>query len=463
MRILLATPELEGGGIASYTRSLAAELADLGHAVLVASPRTGGMDGLQTALSARLASLTAGGLAWRGRSWPLPGSWSVLALDAPPWQLPVGNRFVSNLGRAVPLARALSRAVRSLALPPDVVEGPEWDFPCGLVALENALPVVTRLHGHIRLVRWLNGEPLRAEDRIMCHLESLTLRRSTMRAANSAYLAQVSASDHRLDPASIAVLPLGVDVNRFAPGEQGSARDALGLPRGVPVVGFAGRLEVRKGLPLLIEAWRGLVRRHPTAILAIAGQATDGSDPLESPIAREIRSAIPPGRVKFLGGLPFDRMPAFYQAIDIFCAPFVGEPFGLVVLEAMASGRPVVALRSGGVAEIVEDAVHGFLTEPGHVEALEAALLRLIADDLLRLKMGEACRAQAIGAFSLRQMARRTVEAYEMARKLWQASLVPPCGHSARSWRWLSGRDRNQAAPEGPEIRDPDLRGAGRP
>ncbi len=445
MRIVLATPELEGGGIAAYTRSLAGELADLGHTVLVMAPR---------------ASQGAGQAREPQEGWPLPGTWAVKGLESSAWKPPIGKRYCGNLGRAVPFALAFARAVKSLAVPPDIVEAPDWDAPGALIALEGSLPVVTRLHGHVQLVRRLNGEAFRAEDRILAQVERLALRKSTLRAANSAYLADMSANDHRIDAASIAVLPLGVDVTKFRPGETIPAREALGLPQGVPLVGFAGRLEARKGLPLLIEAWRRIVRRHPNAVLVVAGGTPDGKALQDSDVVRDMRAAIPPGRLKVLGALPLDRMPAFYRAVDVICAPSVGEPFGLVVLEAMASGRPVVSLESGGVPEIVEDAVHGFLTEPGYVESLESALLRLLNNDLLRLKMGEAGRAQALGAFSVRHMACRTVEAYEMAVSLWQARSLGLGDHSVGIRGWPGHRAGRQ--PSGANSPERDNVSAGR-
>ncbi|MBM3267066.1 MAG: glycosyltransferase family 4 protein [Candidatus Sericytochromatia bacterium] len=407
MRVALVTPQLAGGGIATYTATLAAGLAEIGHAVLVLAPGSGPDAGSTRPRPAPPPPL------------PEPGQCLLrrLTVGAPRF----GRRWYANLGRVLGFARAVAEAGRSLAGSFDVLEAPEWDAPGLLVAASGRLPVVTRLHGHLRLVRLLNGERLSIEDRLLAALERETIRRATLCAANSTYLARRGAADHGIPGDRIAVLPLGVDVTRFRPGDGAGARAALGLPQGVPIVGFAGRLEPRKGLPAVMAAWRHVMREHPLAVLAVAGAAAGGRDGAESAALRNLRLALPPGHLKYLGNLDHARMPDFHRAVDVLAAPSAGEPFGIVVLEALATGRPVVAAASGGIPEIVDDGVHGFLVPHGDADALAAALARLLGNDLMRIKMGEAGRAQAIGAFSARRQACRATEAYEIANRAWRA------------------------------------------
>ncbi len=398
MRIALVTPELEGGGIAAYTRTLGQGLADIGHAVLILAP----------------------GLPGPAPRPPEPGECLLRGLGTP--EIRLGRRWWSNLGRAVLFGRAVAAACERMDAHLDVVEAPEWDAPGLLLATRGTLPVVTRLHGHLRLIRKLNGDRFRAEDRLQSARERAAIRRATFCAANSAYLAYRSAADHGIEGDRIAVLPLGVDIGRFRPGDAPAAREALGLPQGVPIVGFAGRLEARKGIDLLVAAWHHVRREHPAAVLAIAGGVPGVAQPVDGDAIRDLRLAVPPGHLKYLGPLPIDRMPDFYRAVDLVAVPSTGEPFGLVVLEALASGRPVVAAASGGIPEILDDGQQGFLVPPDDGDALAAGLARLLAHDLVRIKLGEAGRALAIASFSSRRQAQRTVEAYDIARRAWAAS-----------------------------------------
>lgn len=180
-----------------------------------------------------------------------------------------------------------------------------------------------------------------------------------------------------LRPERVHLLYKGVDRRRFFP------TPPLEAPS--PVVGFVGSLDVRKGVPLLMEAWTKLVaeRSGPLPVLRIAGVG-----PLRETLLSWQRALPRPGGVELLGWV--DDMPDLYRTLDLLVCPSRYEGFGLAAVEAMACGRPVVATRVSSLPEIVEDGVTGLLTTPGDANALRDALAALLDDRSARARMGQA-------------------------------------------------------------------------
>ena len=180
----------------------------------------------------------------------------------------------------------------------------------------------------------------------------------------------------------IRVIINGVDLQEFRPGAE--IRDDLGLPDGVTVALFAGDLRTsRKNLDTVLQA----LILTPDLHLAIAG-STDGS-----PYPMLSKALGLSSRVHFLGHR--SDMPALMRAADLFVFPSRYEPFGLVLLEALASGLPVVTAAAVGGASILTPACGIVLPDPNAVDTLAAALCTLAQDDERRQKMGVAARAVA--------------------------------------------------------------------
>jgi phosphatidylinositol alpha-1,6-mannosyltransferase len=222
------------------------------------------------------------------------------------------------------------------------------------------------------------------------------------------------------------VIPPGVDVDRFRPATDdgaaiGLTRKRFGLPETAPMVLGVSRLVPRKGFDVLIDAVARLSRhRFPPAgtgagdagepvHLAIAGNGRD-----RERLARRASRAGLGGRFHLLGRVPDDDLAAVYATADVFamcCRERWGgleaEGFGIVFLEAAASGVPAVAGRSGGAWEAVEDGATGFVVEPTDAGVVAGALQRLLADPALRRRMGAAARARAESGFDYDGLAAR--------------------------------------------------------
>ncbi|MBB6732564.1 glycosyltransferase family 4 protein [Cohnella zeiphila] len=186
------------------------------------------------------------------------------------------------------------------------------------------------------------------------------------------------------------VVHLGVEANRFAGGLKELEKAERGWS-GRRVVLFVGRLIPLKGVHLLLEALPELVREAPDVLVAIVGSPFYGSPVTTSYVRKLHRMAKPWKRhVHFQPYVSHLEIPRWFAAADIAVVPSVRrEAFGLVNVEAMASGLPVVASRVGGVSEVVEDGVTGLLFDPANARSeLGSRITRLLRDEALRQQMG---------------------------------------------------------------------------
>ncbi|NTW14904.1 MAG: glycosyltransferase family 4 protein [Candidatus Moranbacteria bacterium] len=182
----------------------------------------------------------------------------------------------------------------------------------------------------------------------------------------------------------IPVIPNGVDTGQFKP-ESRTSSDGFRILA-------VSRLTPRKGIRFLIRAMRPLREAYPDRglELLIAG----GGDEEESLKALAVTEGVS-DVVRFLGRVPHDGLPQVYRDSDVFCLPSLNEGMSNTVLEAIASGLPIVATVTGGTEELVRDGENGFFVAMESPEDLAEKLGRLVADPALRARMGEASRAHA--------------------------------------------------------------------
>ena len=186
----------------------------------------------------------------------------------------------------------------------------------------------------------------------------------------------------------------GVDTKTFSP-ERGSegVRESLGIHDSGPIIMSNGRLITQKAFSSLLEAFAGVKREFKDAHLVIVGKG-----PLKGELTRQASDLGIGGSFVITTGIPEERLPLFYNAADIFALPSLYEPSAVVLYEALACGKPIVATAVGGNREIVSEDC-GRLVEPRDPKALENALLPLLRDDSLRSALGAASRRRAVERF----------------------------------------------------------------
>jgi D-inositol-3-phosphate glycosyltransferase len=195
-------------------------------------------------------------------------------------------------------------------------------------------------------------------------------------------------SHYGADPARIAVIPCGVDTELFAPGDQPAARAALGLDDR-PRLLYVGRLAPIKGLETLLDSMARLRAAGSRAQLCIVGGDVDENlDGHEGELRARLRRLDLRDSVTFVGAQPQERLRTWYVAADATVLPSYYESFGMVALEAMACGSPVVASRVGGLQTTVRDRVTGLLVPDHDPAALADTLARVLDDADLRWRLG---------------------------------------------------------------------------
>ncbi|MDD1428906.1 glycosyltransferase family 4 protein [Dolichospermum sp. ST_sed9] len=205
--------------------------------------------------------------------------------------------------------------------------------------------------------------------------------------------AQAQIWPHRPTP---LVYP-GVALDRFDPAVLPSpveARKKLGLPLNVPLIGIVGRLQRWKGMHVLLAAMPQVLQKYPHAHCVVVGGKHDLEPDYEELLHKQIVDLQLSDRV-IMAGLQRN-VPEWVQAMDIFVHASDKEPFGIVIIEAMALGKPVIAGNAGGPTEIITDGVNGLLTPYDDANALAQAILRYLDDQKFAQSAGIAAQNRAL-------------------------------------------------------------------
>ncbi|MFF1277532.1 glycosyltransferase [Streptomyces marokkonensis] len=377
----LATPGgVDAGGQNVHVAALAGALADRGHRVVVHTRRD---------------------------RPDLPGR-VVLRDGVEVHHVPAGPPEPVPKDRLLPymeeFGRHLARVWR--ARPPDVVHSHFW--MSGLASLRAArelgLPLLHTYHALGTVKRRHQGlADTSPPERIGCEIEvGLGCDRVVATCRDEvAELARMGVPAYR-----VGVVPCGVDTDRFTPvgpvAPRGPFRHRLVQ---------LGRLVPRKGAAVSVAA---LARLPGTELLVVGGPPRDRLD--DDPEVRRLRGlardAGVADRVRFTGGVNPSRVPALLRSADVVLCPADYEPFGIVPLEAMACGRPVVASAVGGQLDTVTDPGTGRLVPPGDPEALARAVAALLADPAAREACAVAGRRRVLSRYGWPRIAAATEAAY---------------------------------------------------
>jgi phosphatidylinositol alpha-1,6-mannosyltransferase len=270
-----------------------------------------------------------------------------------------------------------------------------------LWARRRRLPFVVSLKGVIADELKNERGLTRALLSIQARWERLNARRADVVIAPSRYSANIARLEYGVEASRIAVVPEPIELERWT----ALFSAATPRPRAAPAILCVARMYPRKRIGDLLEAAALLRRRIPGARVSIVGKGPGWAE-----VAR-LHGALGLGEtVALLGDVSRERLAEEYVSADIFCLPSVQESFGIVFLEAMAAGLPVVACRAAAIPEVVRDAVTGLLVPPSSPEYLAGALEALAADPGRARAMGDAGR-RAVTAYAPERVAAQFLEA----------------------------------------------------
>jgi glycosyltransferase involved in cell wall biosynthesis len=250
-----------------------------------------------------------------------------------------------------------------------------------------------------RLANYLMGR--------LAKLESETAQNATLIVTISNYSFEKIKQLYKINEAKVRIAPNGVDIAKFQPfGDNLAAKRQFGLGD-EPCVLFVGSLIPRKGLHFLVEAAKKVVKeRNETKFLIV------GEGPLRNQLDNSLKEANLSDNFKFLGNLKDDTLPAVYNCADVFALPSIQEGQGIVLLEAQACAKPVVAFNVGGVNEAVRNGETGLLVKLGSTDEFADALLKLISDRTLQEKMGAYGRRFVLENFTWDICAQKMLNVY---------------------------------------------------
>jgi glycosyltransferase involved in cell wall biosynthesis len=382
-------------GIGQHYRVLADALAQQEHSVHViyAAPDAG---------KARAALPACGGSwTWEVAAAQLPGV--IRRLTQRSWPL---QALAENIWIGWNAADALVAASERLGV--QVWETHSYQAPA-LSYLRRRRPtrVVTRVSTTARQVNRFSpvqGRTLRWH----AALERAAIRRSDALLTHTLHHRDLICADEHLAAERFAIVPHGLP----DPGEP--PRFAATNDSGQIEFLFVGRFEPRKGIDVLLAAIPLVTRAFPHIVFTLVGA---GGEEAWRAFTQTHPDLAKKNRASYLGAVSPESLAALYRRCAVLVAPSRYESFGLIYPEAMSRGKPVIGCNAGGIPEVIDAGVTGLLAAPGDVASLADCIAQLAGDVDLRRRMGEAGRRDFVRRFSAAEMAKRSAEVYEAARR----------------------------------------------
>jgi D-inositol-3-phosphate glycosyltransferase len=286
----------------------------------------------------------------------------------------------------------------------DVIHSHYWLSGCAGLELKSAwgAPMIQMFHTLGQMKNRIAQSPAERESSMRIDIEQEIMREANyLVAATPAERVQLMWL-YGADMRRIRVIPPGVDIDRFRPIPTAEARRAIGIPEDSQLLLFVGRIEQLKGIDILLQAIALLKQQRPEGLdrlcLSIVGGNIDDEAQEDAEMARlkALHSQLGLGDlVTFLGAKSQDKLPDFYAAAEAVIVPSDYESFGMVALEAMACGTPVIASEVGGLAYLVQDGVTGFHVPTREPAELAGRIRLLLENNALRREMAIAARQAA--------------------------------------------------------------------
>jgi glycosyltransferase involved in cell wall biosynthesis len=297
---------------------------------------------------------------------------------------------------------------------------PIWDVEGIAFLIRPRFKLVTSLH--TTLATYLDSHPDKSTDAVfierfakpMLQLEERLLLESDAILANSDAIVEEIEKDYeiRFDRRRLSVVPHGIEdwTGSHEPSSPGTEDRDLRIC-------FVGRLEPRKGADVFLSIAPHLIETYPNILIDIVG-----NDQIPCSAGKTYRSAFEDRfpeyashqRLTFHGEVSEERLRDIYHSANVIVAPSRFESFGLVHLEAMMYGKPVIGCNIGGMREVIENEITGLLVAPGDADALLTSIERLLDDEQLRERLGRNARASYLSKFTSREMANAVIRSLDI-------------------------------------------------
>lgn len=375
------------GGIGTYTYEMAHGLARLGHKVVVLS---------RAVRQASVYQEADGVTVYRILPYFNLGKMPLL------WRL---NRLWEGYHLAV--AIGLRRIIREHRI--DLVEVPALHGETLFFQYwQPEFPVVVRIHSCMPRNLALNNIPKRLPLRKSHWCERQAVALTHHLTAPSQAIVRDNLPHLRIaNLEQVKVIANPIDTNLFCPAENG------GQDSDAPVL-FVGRLEQLKGAHILGQAIPLVLQQMPNTKFSFVGR--DGQAPGGGPMSDWILKQVPANKhtqVSFIKHIPRQDVVKLYQQARVVAFPSFWEAFGYIATEALACGKPVIATRSGGPEEIIDQEQTGFLVPRNDPAALAAEIIRVLSDVSLRRRVGAAAREKAVSVFNTPVISRQMADYYQ--------------------------------------------------
>ncbi len=276
-----------------------------------------------------------------------------------------------------------------------------------LISRMHGIPIVSFAHG------WLNWVSAFSKERLYAYLEALTVSLSNGIVVASRHMER-DLMEKRIPSEKIKYIPYGIDTSKFNVNHKGNhIREEFNIRPYSPLIGTVGRFHPWKGQKYFIEAAKVVSEKYPEARFLIVGDVAFDEHKQYRQELLDITQALNlEDKVIFTGSRK--DIPQIMNAIDLFVLPSLREPFGIVIIEAQACGKPAIGTLVGGIPEAMKEGDTGILVKPGDSEGLARAILSLLSNRKKMQMMGAAGRKRVEELFSTERMIEKTEQLYRM-------------------------------------------------
>ncbi len=403
MNILLLAqeypPESAMGGVGSYMYSMAHAYAQMGHTVHVVSTAAPGQ--------ASYSYMQDRVQVHRVRRWKfeipvLRRIWHTYS----PWTK-------HQIEYALGIRGELGRIVRANKI--EIIEATELWSEGFFYSFTRQAPILIRLHTPLFVLRSLNQMHATRDWQMVDAIDQWWTRRADRIVAGSRSLAEIVAQQYHLDAQNIPIIPVPVNIERFPPLSPPQNDDA-------PIVMYIGQLEPRKGVFTIAESIPQVLAEIPNARFVFTGNDRVFDKHSCREMIQEKLDALGVAQyAEFTGAVPNAELSAQHQRAHVCLFPSQWEAVGIACLEAMASARPVIASRTGGLEDMITDGESGLLVPPGDARALASAIVHVLKNPQHAREMSLNARARVEQHYTPAIIARRNLDEYNITQQQWRA------------------------------------------